>query len=140
MLKSAILHPELLRALASAGHGSKVLVADSNFPFNTGKNADAQVIYLNLCPGKLSCIEVMKALVDEIPIEGLEVMASESGEPAIYTEMRNVVPGREMIKRGKSLFFDHARAHDTFLVIATGDENPYASVLLTIGVVPPHSA
>lgn len=139
MLKSAVLHPELLSALASAGHGSKVLIADANFPFNTGKHHDAVVVYLNLCPGKLLSTEVLQALADEIPIESAELCATESGgEPPIFNEFRNILPGKELTKRARSNFNDHAKNPECFLVIATGDERPNASILLTIGAVPPH--
>jgi L-fucose mutarotase len=139
MLKSALLHPELLRALASAGHGGKVLIADSNYPFNTGKNHDAAVVYLNLCPGKLLATEVLQALADEIPIESAEVCSSDGQpEPSVYSEFRALLPGKEIAKRVRGNFYEHARSQDCCLIIATGDERPYASILLTIGVVPPH--
>ena len=35
MLKTRLLHPEILNALARAGHGSRVLIADGNYPFAT---------------------------------------------------------------------------------------------------------
>ncbi len=31
MLKTQLLHPEILATLGGAGHGSKVLIADGNF-------------------------------------------------------------------------------------------------------------
>ena len=139
MLKSALLHPEILRALASAGHGSKLLIADSNYPFNTNKNHDATVVYLNLCPGKLLATEVLEALVEEVPFESAEVCSPEGmSEPAIYNEFRALLPGREFSKKVRGNFNEHARSADCCLIIATGDERPYASILLTIGVVPPH--
>jgi L-fucose mutarotase len=139
MLKSALLHPELLRALASAGHGSKLLIADSNYPFNTNKNHDATVVYLNLCPGKLLVTEVLQALVEEIPIESAELCSPDgSTEPLIYAEFRSLLPGREITKKIRGNFYEHARANECCLIIATGDERPFSSILITIGVVPPH--
>jgi len=139
MLKSALLHPELLRALASAGHGSKVLIADSNYPFNTGKNHDAAVVYLNLCPGKLLVTEILAALAEEIPIEAAEVCSPENGaEPLVYSEFRAILHGKELSKRVRGNFYEHARSADCSLIIASGDERPSASILITIGVVPPH--
>lgn len=38
MIKYKLTHPEILEALASAGHGSQVLIADGNYPFATGSN------------------------------------------------------------------------------------------------------
>jgi len=36
MLKTRLLHPEILQALGSSGHGGQVLIADGNYPFSTG--------------------------------------------------------------------------------------------------------
>ena len=38
MLKTNLLHPEILSALGSNGHGSMLLIADGNFPFSTAVN------------------------------------------------------------------------------------------------------
>jgi RbsD / FucU transport protein family. len=32
MLKTRLLHPEILAALGEAGHGAQVLIADGNYP------------------------------------------------------------------------------------------------------------
>lgn len=139
MVKSALLHPELLRSLASMGHGSKLLIADSNYPFNTNKNHDATVVYLNLCPGKLLVTEVLQALAEEIPIESAEVCSPDGmSDPPIYGEFRAMMPGRELTKKVRGNFYEHARSTECCLIIATGDERPFSSILITIGVVPPH--
>ena len=38
MLYGPMTHPQFLRALAAAGHGSKILLADANYPHTTGVN------------------------------------------------------------------------------------------------------
>ncbi len=35
MLKTKLTHPEILQALARAGHGSRVLIADGDYPVGT---------------------------------------------------------------------------------------------------------
>ncbi|HOS03406.1 MAG TPA: RbsD/FucU domain-containing protein, partial [Candidatus Hydrogenedentes bacterium] len=35
MLKQRLIHPEILDALAAAGHGSKILITDGNYPAST---------------------------------------------------------------------------------------------------------
>ena len=52
MLKSRLLHPQITAALARAGHGSKVLISDGNYPHGTKKGQNAEVVYLNLAPGQ----------------------------------------------------------------------------------------
>ncbi len=74
MLKTTLLHPELLRALGSAGHGAKVLIADGNYPFGTGGPPEATRVYLNLAPGVLNVVQVLEVLAAALPIEAAEVM------------------------------------------------------------------
>ncbi len=139
MLKSNLLHPEILRALGGAGHGSKVLVADGNYPFGTGGPAEATRVYLNLAPGLVDVVQVLRALAGAIPIEAAEVMVPEKGaEPAIFAEFRSVLgKGVPLQTLGRFQFYDAARDRNTTLVIATGEQRIYANILLTIGVVPP---
>ena len=48
MLYGPMTHPQFLRALAAAGHGSKILLADANYPHTTGVNPRCELISLNL--------------------------------------------------------------------------------------------
>ena len=73
MLKYRLTHPEILAALGSAGHGSQVLIADGNYPFTTGSNPAAKKVFLNLTRGSAPVDEVLRVLVDAIPIEAAHV-------------------------------------------------------------------
>ncbi len=139
MLKSTLLHPEILRALGGAGHGSKVLIADGNYPFGTGAPADATRVYLNLAPGVLDVVQVLRVVAGAIPVETAEVMVPEKGpEPAIFAEFRSVLgKGLPLQTLGRFQFYDAARDRSVALVVATGEQRIYANILLTIGVVPP---
>ena len=58
MLYGPMTHPQLLGALGHAGHSSKVLITDGNYPAATGAPASAERIYLNLAPGLLTVSEI----------------------------------------------------------------------------------
>lgn len=136
VLLTPLLHPEILEALGSAGHGSKVLIADGNYPFTTGSSPDARIVFLNLAPGKLTVPEVLEVLLKAIPVEAAHVMSPAEGpEPTIFTEFRALL-GEDLplSPLGRFEFYDTARAGDTALVIATGEQRVYANLLLTIGV------
>ena len=138
MLKYQLLHPEILAALGTAGHGARVLIADGNYPFATKSHAGARRVYLNLAPDLLRATDVLAALADAIPIEAAHVMVPESGgEPAIFAEFRALLPGLELSTLGRFAFYDAACGPDLALVIATGERRIYANILLTIGVVSP---
>jgi L-fucose mutarotase len=138
MLRYKLIHPEILAALGTAGHGSQVLIADGNYPFTTGSPLAARRVYLNLAPGLLNVTDVLAALVDAIPVEAAHVMVPDSGpEPQIFAEFRALLPGVELQNLGRFQFYEAARGPDVALVIATGERRVYANLLLTIGVVPP---
>lgn len=139
MLKYQLIHPQILEALGKAGHGAKVLIADGNYPLVTRSNPDSTRVYLNLAPGLVTVTDVLKVLVDAMPIEAAEVMGPDSGEvPSIYRDFRKILPKElELLRLGRFEFYDAARAYDTALAIATGEQRIYANILLTIGVVPP---
>lgn len=138
MLKTTLLHPEILSALGGSGHGGKILIADGNYPFSTRAHPAAPRVYLNFMPGKLTATEVLEGIVASVPIEAADVMVPDSGpEPPIFTEFRALLPDLELKKCGRFAFYDLCRDSDLCLVIATGEQRIYANILLTIGVVFP---
>jgi L-fucose mutarotase len=139
MLKSPLLHPELLAALASAGHGAKILIADGNYPFSTKANPAAKRVYLNLTPGVLNATDVMQAIIGAVPIEGAEIMLNAEGREApIIAEFRKLLGIQTtVIGHERFAFYNACAGPDTALVIATAEQRIYANILLTIGVVAP---
>ena len=138
MLTYRLLHPEILRALGEAGHGSRVLIADGNYPLATRTNEHARRVYLNLAPDLLRVTDVLAVLAEAIPIEAANVMTPDGGEePAIFAEFRSLLPTIELAGLSRFDFYDAAGGPDLALGIATGERRVYANLLLTIGVVPP---
>jgi L-fucose mutarotase len=138
MLKTRLLHPQILEALGEAGHGAQVLIADGNYPLLTRSNPAAHRVYLNLAPGQLTVTDVLAVLADAIPIEAAHVMGPDNGdEPGIYADFRGLLPETPLQRLGRFEFYDMARGPDLALAIATGEQRIYANILLTIGVVMP---
>jgi len=138
MLKTRLLHPEILAALGEAGHGAQVLIADGNYPLATRSNPDAYRVFLNLAPGQLTVTDVLDVIADAIPVEAAYVMGPDDGtEPSIYDDFRRILPDNQLERLGRCEFYDMARGPDTALAIATGEQRLYANILLTIGVVMP---
>jgi L-fucose mutarotase len=146
MLRSDLIHPQILSALGRSGHGSRVLISDGNFPHRTAKGPNAEIVYLNLAPGVLGVCDVLRPLITAIPIEHAAVMAvNKTGpyamqkDPEIWEEFRaSLKPTAckgvlEPIERFE--FYNVARGLDVCLVIATAEQKIYANLLLTIGVV-----
>ena len=144
MLKSQLLHPQILGALARAGHGSKVLISDGNYPHWTKHRPNSEVVYLNLSPGQMLVTDILKALLTAIPVEKAEVMDPAGAlpqDPPIWNEFRQILHAAgadlELDKVGRFDFYKFAGTEDVCLTIASGDQRIYANLLLTIGVVKP---
>jgi len=139
MLKSKLTHPQIAHALACAGHGAKVLIADGNYPFSTGANPAAEHVYLNLTRGFAPADEVLAVVAGAIPIEAAQVMMPASGvEAPIFSDFRRCLPpGLELTMLDRFAFYEAARSRDVALIIATGEQRIYANILLTIGVITP---
>jgi L-fucose mutarotase len=138
MLKTRLLHPEILAALGEAGHGAQVLIADGNYPLATRSNPDGYRVFLNLEPGRLTVTEVLEVLAEAIPVEAAHVMGPDDGsEPTVFDDFRRLLPAIGLQRLGRFEFYDMARSPDTALAIATGEQRIYANILLTIGVVMP---
>ena len=139
MIKYKLTHPVILAALASAGHGCRLLIADGNYPFTAGSNPGATRVFLNLTRGFAPVDEVLAVLVDTIPVEAAYVMMPADGlKPPIFETFRSILPeGVALQPLGRFAFYEAARGYDVGLVIATGEQRVYANILLTIGVIPP---
>ena len=148
MIKSRLLHPEILAVLGRAGHSSKILIADGNYPFVTQLGTNARLISLNLAPGLINATQALEAIVSAVPIEEATVMqpvisgpyALES-DPIIWSDFQRILKesGSDVTlkKLERFAFFDAAKDDNVALTIATGKQRFYANLLLQIGVVFP---
>lgn len=139
MLKSKLIHPGILQAIAAAGHGSQILIADGNYPCGTTAGPNADIVYLNLAPGTVLVTEVLRAIADATPIEAAHVMQTADGtEPPVFDEFRRLLHGGiELQPVERYEFYEAVSQPSVCLVVATGEQRIYANILLTIGVVPP---
>jgi L-fucose mutarotase len=146
MLKTPILHPQILQALGRAGHSSKILIADGNYPHYTKRGPNADIVFLNFAPGQMNVTDVLIGLANTVPIELAEVMEPNrtgpyamKNDPPIFEEFRKILKARnaalDLTKLERFAFYEAAGTKDVTLTIATGEQRIYANILLTIGVV-----
>ena len=146
MLKTPILHPQILNALGRAGHSSKILIADGNYPHHTKRGPNADVVFLNFAPGQMNVTDVLIGIANTIPIELVEVMEplktgpyAMKNDPPIFEEFRKIIKARnagiDLTKLERQAFYEAAGTKDVTLTVATGEQRLYANLLLTIGVV-----
>ena len=143
MMRSGLLHPPLLAALAGAGHGSQVLIADALYPHDTGANPAAARIHLNLRPGLVAARDVLQLLADSCYLEAALFMEDADGRASeAVREYQEVLAGhrhwggQEVAWSGaeRFAFYDACRRPSVSVVIASGEVRPYSNLLLTIGV------
>jgi L-fucose mutarotase len=138
MLRTTLLHPTILRALASSGHGSLILIADGNYPVATASPPTAERVYLNLRPGVLTVTAVLDTLLSAMHVEAAHVMQpADGGTPPVFADFGRLLPDLALQRLEREAFYDQARHPNLSLAIVTGDQRLYANILLTMGVVAP---
>lgn len=139
MLKTKLVHPEILYALGKAGHGSKVLLADGDYPVSTTKGPNAEIVHLNICAGLVNCIQLLEVILPTVLIEDAAVMDVPQGcsEPEIWNLYREMLKKNEYDVELKKIdqfpFYNEIAMPTTALIIQTGELREYANLLLTIG-------
>lgn len=145
MLKHQLIHPTINAVLGAAGHHSKILIADGNYPASSKAGPKAELVHLNLTPGVVTCDQVLQAILSAVPIEQINTMMYETTGPYALTEDPPVWEDyRQSIKAAGSglalepiekwAFYDAVATPDHVLTIQTADQQRYANILLSIGV------
>ena len=135
MLTTKLIHPQIMAAVAKCGHGSKILIADGNYPL-AEKSGNAEKVFLGLTRGNPTVTAVLDALLSVINVEKAEVMLPDDGsEPEIFAEFRDQLGGMELTGLGRWEFYDACMAENAIvLAISTGEQRVYANLLITVGV------
>ena len=145
MLKHRLIHPKINEVLGRAGHHSKVLIADGNYPSSSTLGPRAELVSLNLSPGVVNCTQVLEAVLSAIPIERANTMMYEKTGPYALSEdppvwanyrraMKDVGLKLDLEPIEKWEFYKAVNTPDHVLTIQTADQQRFANLLLTIGV------
>ena len=148
MLKHTLIHPQINEVIGRAGHHSKILIADGNYPAYNTLGPNAELVCLNLAPGVVSCTQVLDALLTAIPIEAANTMGipaddpyASEGDPPIWNEYRDILKRHQLDVQLEPIqkwdFYDAVASRDHVLTIQTADQALWANLLLTIGVRKP---
>ncbi len=144
MLKHTLIHPEINAILGRAGHHSKILIADGNYPASTKKGPHAQVVSMNLVPGVITVAQALRAVLSAIPIDVVNTMGipaddpyAKFGEPPVWNEFRQILAeAGSPLKLEPILkwdFYQAVESADHVLTIQTADQALWANVLLSVG-------
>lgn len=143
MLKTTLLHPEILRISARAGHHSRILIADGNYPASTKRGPAAELVCLQLSPGVPTVAQVLRALLTAVPVDALNTMGipaddpyARFGEPPAWKDYRALAAeaGLGAVEPiSKWDFYRAVESPDHVLTIQTADQALWANVLVTLG-------
>lgn len=144
MLKTPLLHPDILRVCARAGHHARILIADGNYPASTKRGPNAELVSLNLAPGIVTVAQTLRALLGAVPVDCVNTMGipeddpyAQQGDPPVWEEYRSALAESGAALRLEPIlkwdFYQHVESPDHILTIQTGDRALWANVLLTVG-------
>lgn len=129
MKKSGILHAELMRVIASLGHTDLLVIADSGLPIPQ----EVVRIDLALVAGVPSFTQTLQAILNEVKVESA-IVAEEMRQrsPSLYQTTRSLldaVPLQHLSHEQFKALLPRVRA-----VVRTGEQTPYANIMLQSGV------
>lgn len=145
MLKHKLIHPQINEIIGRAGHHSKILIADGNYPSSSKKGPNAEIVCLNLMPGVLNCAQVLEAILSAVPIDEINTMMytqddpyALEADPPVWDDYRKVIADAGLDLELKPIdkwdFYDAVATPDHVLTVQTADRQRYANILLSIGV------
>jgi L-fucose mutarotase len=146
MLKGipALLHADLLHALAAMGHGDELAIVDANFPAAGVGRRLFQV-------AGASASETLEAVLTVFPLDTsvapaaftMEFVGEQTALPepvrefaAVFT--RHGLGDAEIGHLARDAFYERARG--AFAVVQSGELRPYGNILLVKGVIEADSA
>ena len=144
MLKHTLVHPDINQILGRAGHHSKILIADGNYPAWNKKGPNAEIIHLNFSRGIMNCCQVLSGLLSAVALDEVNTMGipeddpyAKYGEPPVWGEYKKILSESnvdlELEPIQKWDFYKAVESPDHVLTIQTADQSLWANLLLTMG-------
>jgi D-ribose pyranase len=127
MRRSGLWHPRLMQLIAAMGHTETIVIADAGLPVPPGVEA----IDLVWSRGEPRMLPVLRAVLTELVVEQA-VIANEARDPLLLAGIERELEGVDVRR------VDHEelkrRCGAARAVVRTGEDTPYANVLLRAGV------
>jgi D-ribose pyranase len=128
MKKGGILNPAICSLLAELGHQDELLIVDAGFPLPP----DSHVIDLTLTPGIPRFLDVLRAVAEELVIEGITVSSEiHDISPRMYEEIVKIVGDVDIDEVPHHEFKEQSEMVKG--VIRSAEFTPYANVRILCG-------
>lgn len=128
MRRTGLWHPRLLQIITAIGHGDTVVIADAGLPVPDGVEA-IDLVWRRQQPRLLP---VLDAVVGELEVESATV-AEEAKDRDLLDGFDRVLGHIPQALVGHEALKDLCR--DARVIVRTGEDTPYANVILHAGVV-----
>jgi len=133
-----LLSPDLLFALAIAGHGDRIAIVDANFP---AASTAQRLIPLYGADAAAVLVAILSVLpVDTFepdPAVVMEVVGDPEQTPEAVADFTRLLAGAGVAPPAKLQRYDFYRAvREAYAMVQTGERRLYANIMLTKGVVP----
>lgn len=127
MRRTGIWHPRLAQLIVALGHGDQVVIADPGLPVPAG----VETIDLVWARGEPPLVPVLRAVVAELVVEQATVATELVDEKLLddVTAQLGDVPLTRVTHEQLKAMTAAAR-----VVVRTGEDTPYANVVLRAGV------
>lgn len=124
------------------------MIADGNYPAASKIGPRAELVCLQLTPGIPTVAQVLRALLQVVPIDIINTMGidpsdeyASAEDPPVWTEFRQILieagSTRKLEPIVKWDFYAAVQSEDHVLTIQTADQALWANLLLSVGVRKP---
>lgn len=137
MIRGEIKHPGVLAALASAGHGSKIIITDAHYPVATAVRQGAPIVRLALIAGEPTVSFIAQRIVAAIPVESAELprVPDEHRPAEVHAELLDILGDTPINWVSRSELYEVGRSEDIALCLVSGDTRRFGNLILTVGVL-----
>ncbi|TDE10685.1 D-ribose pyranase [Jiangella asiatica] len=127
MRADGLWHPRLVQVIAAMGHTDILVVADAGLPVPPGVEA-IDLLWSRRWPPLLP---VLRGIVAELVVERA-IIAEEAKDPDLVGSIEHALTGLPIMRTSHKELKDTCRRARA--VVRTGEDTPYANVVLHAGV------
>lgn len=137
MIRGEIKHPQVLAALAAAGHGAKIMVTDAHYPVSTAIHSNAVVVRLALAEGNPTVPFIVGKVMSAIPVEAVAIphVPDELSPADVQVELAPLFADIPVHRVARPELYELGRSMDVALCLVSGDARRFGNVVLTVGVL-----
>lgn len=136
-----IIGPEFMKTLLEMGHGDEIVFGDANFP---AASMNQRIVHMEGC----KITDILESIMQYFPLDNfadenvilMSVVQGHGKEPKVWEQYRDIIKNndqeryfQEFSYLSREQFYE--RSKRAYAVVATGETEKYANIILKLGVV-----